>query len=98
MQQGISVREYYYSIRADTGRRKYPTPDEVRHLQQLRGRIEQMAKKELGRSFLGLSDAFAADCLFLLVKTGTSKDARVKFKLRSLLGRIELFDSEKARG
>ncbi|HEX7651485.1 MAG TPA: hypothetical protein VF439_02095 [Candidatus Paceibacterota bacterium] len=84
---------YCYDIRPDLGRRrKIPTVEEQNHLQSLVPVIEKMARRELGNRFCYIAPLGIK--LALYVKTGTSKNPRTKFKLRALLGWVELFDSE----
>ncbi len=92
--QGVFTDGYYYRIEM-AGKRTL-VPSEKRRLRALQKRIATMARREIGNHFLGVFDEteFGKSVLYLKVKFKTSKDPRVKFKLRSLIGWIELFDSE----
>ena len=92
---GMFTRGVHYDIEVEAGGRR-PSASQLRRLRSLRPRIEKVSKRELGRHFIDLVDHTRhGGALRLRVKTGTSSAPGVKFKLRSLLGWIELLDSEK---
>jgi hypothetical protein len=94
-----SARTYAdYDITPDDGTRELLgclNKEEYEHLLSLKPRIEEMCRRELGDSFLRV-EAVNDFGLVLFVKVGTSRSSEKKFKLRSLFGWIELFDSETA--
>ena len=69
----------------------WPYPVDARRMLKVRGRIETMAKRQLGRNFKSLKP-LNGDMLILSVATGTSKAKR--FQFRDLVGWIHLFDAD----
>ncbi len=71
-----------------------PSREEAgRLLTTLSLRIAQVARRELGDKFISVTSE-GKTTLSLAVKARTSSSPDTKFKLRSLIGWIELFDSE----
>lgn len=72
-----------------------PDGQTVLAVTKLRRRIEAMARRELGSDFVAVKVFSPAKhpVMYLNVKVGTSQGEN-RFALRSLIGWIELFDSE----